>query len=58
MKGLIYKDLMLLGRQAKLLLVIVAGLTCFWTWTGDTVTARFFLFGGHRLHAVHELLRL
>lgn len=41
MKGLIYKDLMLLGRQAKLLLVIVAGLTCFWTWTGDTVTAGF-----------------
>lgn len=41
MKGLIYKDLMLLGRQAKLLLVIVIGLTCFWTWTGDTVTAGF-----------------
>lgn len=41
MKGLIYKDLMLLGKQAKLLLVIVIGLTCFWTWTGDTVTAGF-----------------
>lgn len=38
MKGLIYKDLMLLGKQARLLLVIVVGLTGFCAWGGDTVT--------------------
>lgn len=41
MKGLIYKDFMLLGKQARLLLVMIIGLTGFWTWTGDTVTGAF-----------------